>query len=78
MTRNIISKFKSYISCIFNKQPNLPQTPLGRWNLKHDCKLKEMRTVFWANSDHCGDTLCGNVEKSKDILDAKIKSNQSK
>lgn len=74
----MISKLNTYISSIFTKKNNVSQTPLGRWTLKHDCKLKEMRTVFWANSDHCGDTLCGNVEKSKDILDAKIKNNQSK
>ena len=29
---------------------------------------KENIKVFWTNSDHCGDKLCGDVLKNKEIL----------
>lgn len=31
---------------------------LGRWSLKHNCPTEAL-TVFNANRDHCGDTICG-------------------
>tara|TARA_Y100000816_G_C25866709_1_gene452396 strand:- start:263 stop:460 length:198 start_codon:yes stop_codon:yes gene_type:complete len=40
---------------------------LGRWGL-HKCTNKENIKVFWSNSDHCGDKLCGDVLKNKEIL----------
>ena len=47
---------------------------LGRWNLKHkDEHKKEIISVFWANSDNCGDVICGDLLKSKQILDEKLK-----
>lgn len=47
---------------------------LGRWNLKHkDANKQEIISVFWANSDHCGDVICGDLQKNKEILDKKLK-----
>ena len=45
---------------------------LGRWILKNDCEKKETIAVFWANSDHCGDSICGNPLENKKILDEKL------
>ena len=46
---------------------------LGRWNLKH-CSVKENVSALYANTDHCGDSLCGSpkdvailVEKEKQL-----------
>ena len=44
-----------------------PEILLGRWGL-HKCTNKESIKVFWTNSDHCGDKLCGDVLKNKEIL----------
>jgi hypothetical protein len=37
---------------------------LGRWNIKENTKQIDSK-VFWANSDHCGDIICGNPLKNK-------------
>lgn len=70
MTRYVLHKFKRLCENLFYTQ----SIQLGRWNLKHNCLNKETRVVFWANSDHCGDTLCGNVIKSKTLLENKLKT----
>lgn len=70
MTRHIFTKLK----LLCQKLSTTQSTQLGRWNLKHDCHNKETRVVFWANSDHCGDTLCGNVIKSKKLLENKLQT----
>ena len=44
---------------------------LGRWNLKHDNVKKEIITMFYSNTDHCGDAICGNIVKNKKLLDTK-------
>lgn len=46
------------------------QTPqmLGRWQIKTQPKQEHV-TVFWANSDHCGDVICGDPTTSKKILE---------
>ena len=38
---------------------------LGRWNPKN-CLVKESISVFQANSDHCGDILCGDPNRYKE------------
>ena len=40
---------------------------LGRWKLKNGDKLEHI-SVFWTNSDHCGDSICGDVVRNKEIL----------
>lgn len=48
---------------------------LGRWCIK-DCKTKEAISVFWTNTDHCGDIVCGDMERNKKLLDDLIKKNK--
>lgn len=43
---------------------------LGRWCPKTN-KHHEDVVTFWANSDHCGDVICGNPIENKKILDGK-------
>jgi hypothetical protein len=40
---------------------------MGRWNLK--TKKQEDIVTFWANSDHCGDAICGNPLENKKLLE---------
>lgn len=62
----MLSSIMKYIKC------NKPNTLLlGRWKLKDDY-IKETISVFWTNSDHCGDQLCGNVIQNKKILEQKL------
>ena len=39
-----------------------PAKLLGRWNLKK-CTVKESVSALYANTDHCGDSLCGNPKQ---------------
>lgn len=45
---------------------------LGRWKLKHDCLKKEIISSFYANSDHCGDKICGDTLKNRELLYNKL------
>ena len=67
---NTCQKFMKYISLYNIKNNN--NIMLGRWILKNDCVKKETISVFWANSDHCGDHICGNPIKNKIFLDEKM------
>ena len=53
---------------------------LGRWNLKN-CSVKEGISALYANTDHCGDSLCGNPKEVSsvkgEILAEKKKVKQS-
>ena len=44
-----------------NKSPG--QLPLGRWARNHE----NVKSVY-ANSDHCGDIICGDPKKVKQIV----------
>lgn len=57
---NSITKIKSLFKSI------KPTIMLGRWNKKND--IQETISVFWTNTDHCGDTMCGNMLNNKKIL----------
>jgi len=46
---------------------------LGRWSLKN-CKSSHA-TSFYANRDHCGDTLCKMPKKYDDKVYNSIKKN---
>ena len=39
---------------------------LGRWNLKN-CSVKEGISALYANTDHCGDSLCGNPKEVSSV-----------
>jgi hypothetical protein len=39
---------------------------LGRWEHRQTEKQKEIKSI-WANSDHCGDHICGQPEVIKEI-----------
>ena len=43
------------------------KTMLGRWSLKHNCPTEAL-TVFNANRDHCGDTICGKPIKHENSV----------
>lgn len=58
---------------IFNYKPR-QEIMLGRWNLKHDNVKKEIITMFYSNTDHCGDVICGNIIENKKLLEKKLKS----
>ena len=38
------------------------EQPLGRWNTKNCNKLMN----YYANTDHCGDKICGDVKLLKE------------
>ena len=55
---NLIYKiFENSIPKLFIKT----EQPLGRWNTKNCTKLMN----YYANTDHCGDKICGNVKLLK-------------
>ena len=58
---------------LFNRKP-IQGIMLGRWNLKHDNAKKEIITMFYSNTDHCGDVICGNIIENKKILENKLKA----
>ena len=45
---------------------------LGRWEHREDEKQKAIKSI-WANSDHCGDHICGQPEVIREIT--KIRKN---
>ena len=49
------------------KSPNTT-TMLGRWTLKHNCKSENI-VVLNANRDHCGDLICGDPKKYKELTE---------
>ena len=54
----------NYIKSLMNMN-NPTKLLLGRWNIKEP-KNQIYTKVFWANSDHCGDIICGNPLKNKE------------
>ena len=51
----------SYMKKMFKKRDL--QLALGRWNRTHD-----VTKAIYANSDHCGDIICGDPKKVKTIV----------
>lgn len=64
-----MSRYFTSLFNLFKMNPvqSSSKTMLGRWNLKN--KKHEDMVTFWANSDHCGDTICGNPRENKKFLD---------
>ena len=43
---------------------------LGRWGNKN---LKQSEIAeYWTNIDHCGDTVCGDLQKTKEYYEKEI------
>lgn len=42
----------------------------GRWRIKTPQEVNI--NTFWNNIDNCGDSICGDVKKSKNLLDKDI------
>ena len=47
------------------KPSNIPPKPVGRW-IVNDGKEAFLR-ASWANMDCCGDSLCGDPKKFKEV-----------
>ena len=45
---------------------------LGRWEHRESQHISELKSI-WANSDNCGDTLCGNKKNIRQIIDIQNK-----
>ena len=60
--------FKKFLSKFSNK------LILGRWNHEISDTQKNIRAI-WANSDHCGDIICGDPKKVKEIINKTQKNN---
>ena len=54
-----------------------PQTHLGRWEHRQTDKHLDFKQL-WANTDHCGDIICGKPEliKKNRAADQVCKKNQ--
>jgi len=50
---------------------------LGRWKLKQSNDNTEIINNFWNNSDHCGDVICGDPIKNKQILEQKLNTSSN-
>lgn len=60
-----------------NKASSQTTTMLGRWKLKNECNKTEMLSVFWANSDHCGDIICGDPKYNKEYVKTELEKLES-
>ena len=50
---------------IFGKK--IKEVKLGRWDHKTSQLQEEIKST-WTNSDHCGDSICGDPQKIKELL----------
>ena len=48
------------------------KTQLGRWSISENERQKEIKSI-WANSDNCGDQICGQPKIIKEITEIKKK-----
>ncbi len=61
--------FKNIVKRLFPKNKPLM---LGRWNNNLNETQKGIKSI-WANSDHCGDIICGEPKKVKTIINNVVK-----
>lgn len=47
----------------------------GRWRIKTPQEVNI--NTFWNNIDNCGDSICGDVKKSKHLLERDITNNHT-
>ena len=64
---NITKKYtESLWNRIYKSMTPTRDLNLGRWEHRQTEKQKEIKSI-WANSDHCGDHICGQHEVIKEI-----------
>ena len=63
LVRNCTDVFRKHILNAMTSKDNLY---LGRWEHRENEKQKEIKSI-WANSDNCGDHICGQPEVIKEI-----------
>ena len=63
---DLIKNYKN--SNNFNKITSLNK--LGRWTNKNN-KQTEI-SEYWTNIDHCGDKVCGDLQKTKEFYEKEI------
>ena len=66
--KTLFTQFGKYVFPRFFN--NTSTTLLGRWKLKHNCKSEDI-VVLNANRDHCGDLICGDPKKYKELTENK-------
>ena len=64
-----LAYYKQSIPFVSSVHPKI----LGSWSLKTNKKQEDIVT-FWANSDHCGDVICGNPLENKKLLEENHKN----
>jgi len=71
---NKIQAFRDHTHTLWNKiyKKFTPKQGviLGRWEHRVDERKTEIKSI-WANSDHCGDKICGQPILIKDITNMK-------
>lgn len=64
---NIIRNYTESIwKRIYKSITTTQKLNLGRWEHRENEKQKEIKSI-WANSDHCGDHICGQPEVIREI-----------
>lgn len=63
LVRNYAGIIKKQILDVMISKDNLH---LGRWEHRENENQKEIKSI-WANSDNCGDHICGQPEVIKEI-----------
>lgn len=65
-----VTVFKKHTNTLWSRiQKSMTSTQelnLGRWEHRENDKQKEIKSI-WANSDHCGDHICGQPEVIREI-----------
>tara|TARA_B100000900_G_scaffold94542_1_gene77705 strand:- start:2365 stop:2604 length:240 start_codon:yes stop_codon:yes gene_type:complete len=65
---NFISRYS--LHKYFQNEVIRDSNKLGRWGNK---TLKQTEIAeYWTNIDHCGDSLCGNLQKTKKFYEKEI------
>lgn len=63
-------QFRNYTDSLWNRIyksiTSNQELNLGRWEHRENENQKEIKSI-WANSDHCGDHICGQPEVIKEI-----------
>lgn len=65
-----VTVFKKHTNTMWSRirksMTSTQELNLGRWEHRENEKQKEIKAI-WANSDHCGDHICGQPEVIREI-----------